>query len=123
MKRITVTLPDELAALVDRERRRRDVSAASVIRDAVEAHVRPHASNGGNRRVLRIAALGRGGGNVARNLEELLEAEAQSREALDAMMYGTSRERLLASESTTRPNGVNADAQSVLADSSNPPTS
>ena len=35
MKRITVTLPDELAAWVDQERRRRDVSAATVIRDAI----------------------------------------------------------------------------------------
>jgi Arc/MetJ-type ribon-helix-helix transcriptional regulator len=41
MKRITVTLPDELATLVDRERRRRDVSAATVIRDAIEARLAP----------------------------------------------------------------------------------
>jgi hypothetical protein len=36
MKRTTITLPDQLAALVDRERRRRDVSGATVIREAVE---------------------------------------------------------------------------------------
>lgn len=92
MKRITVTLPDELAERVDRERRRRDVSAATVIRDAVEAHVSPQTSNGTTRRVLRIAALGRGGGNVAEHMEEILAADARSREGLDAMMYGTSPE-------------------------------
>jgi len=40
MKRTTVVLPDELAARLDQERRRRDVSAASIIREAVERYFR-----------------------------------------------------------------------------------
>lgn len=40
MKRITIVVPDELNALVQQERRRRDVSAATVIRDALEAYFR-----------------------------------------------------------------------------------
>lgn len=114
MKRITVTLPDELAEWIDRERRRRDVSAASVIRDALEEHVRPQASNGTNRRVLRIAALGRGGGNVAEHMEEILAADARSREGLDAMMYGTSRETL------HRSTGGDADTQTPPIEPSDP---
>ncbi len=38
MKRTTVVLPDHLAALLDEERRRRDVSTAMIIREAVERY-------------------------------------------------------------------------------------
>jgi hypothetical protein len=38
MKRTTVVLPDELAERLDLERRRRDVSTASIIREAVERY-------------------------------------------------------------------------------------
>jgi len=40
MRRITIMVPDELNALVQQERRRRDVSAATDIRDALEAYFR-----------------------------------------------------------------------------------
>jgi len=39
MKRTTVVLPDELAIRLDRERRRRDVSTATIIREAVERYL------------------------------------------------------------------------------------
>jgi hypothetical protein len=38
MKRITVSIPNELAEKIDVERRKRDVSAATVIREAVAAY-------------------------------------------------------------------------------------
>ena len=40
MKRITLVIPDQLNALVQHERRRRDVSAARIIRDALETYFR-----------------------------------------------------------------------------------
>lgn len=38
MKRTTILLPDDLAYLLERERRRRGVSAAAIVREAVAAH-------------------------------------------------------------------------------------
>jgi Arc/MetJ-type ribon-helix-helix transcriptional regulator len=59
MKRITVTLPDELVTLIDRERRRRDVSAATVIRDAIAAQIQStNGSPSEARRELSIVGLG-----------------------------------------------------------------
>ena len=39
MRRTTVLLPDDLAALVDQERRRRDVSTAEIIREALQQYL------------------------------------------------------------------------------------
>lgn len=39
MKRTTITLPDELAAAVEREAHRRRVSLFAVVREALVAHV------------------------------------------------------------------------------------
>ncbi|HET9242428.1 MAG TPA: ribbon-helix-helix protein, CopG family [Gaiella sp.] len=41
MKRTTIMLPDETAARVAREARRRGVSVAAVVREAVEEHLPP----------------------------------------------------------------------------------
>jgi hypothetical protein len=41
MKRITISLPDHLAALLDYERRRRDVPASAVVREALSAMLAP----------------------------------------------------------------------------------
>ena len=38
MKRITLVVSDDLNALIQQERRRRDVSAATVIREALEGY-------------------------------------------------------------------------------------
>lgn len=70
MKRTTVVLPDDLAALVERERQRQGVSAAALVRAALRAYV------GEQRRPLAIAALGRSGErNVAREAEAILARE------------------------------------------------
>ena len=41
MKRITITLPDELALMLDREAWRQDTSVSDVVRRALTAHLQP----------------------------------------------------------------------------------
>ena len=72
MKRITLVIPDELNTLLQAERRRRDVSAAAVVRDALEAYFR--IGNAASR--LSIIGIGASGyRDTARNFEEILEQE------------------------------------------------
>jgi len=74
MRRITVTLPDDLTDALDRESRRRSQSASAVTRDALSEYLgigRPD-----DRRELPFAALGRSGhAGTAREMEDLLERE------------------------------------------------
>jgi predicted transcriptional regulator len=73
MKRITISLPDDLAAALEREARRRRIPVSQVAREAIEARLgrttdRP--------REIPFAGLGRSGHrSTARNVEEILEAE------------------------------------------------
>jgi hypothetical protein len=74
MKRITLVIPDDLNALIQQERRRRDVSAATVIRDALEAYL------GGSDQPREIpwAGVGRSGrSDIAARAEEILEQDWQ----------------------------------------------
>ena len=72
MKRITIVVPDELNALLQEERRRRDVPTAEVVRDALEAYL---VKKDGPRR-LSFAALGRSGRHdISERVEEILDAE------------------------------------------------
>jgi hypothetical protein len=87
MKRTTIMLPDDLAQLVDRERRRRDVSAAAVIREAVEAYFAPPAEPK-RYSFIGIANSGGGGEFSAATIEEWLAREASSEEAYNRMKYG-----------------------------------
>lgn len=71
MRRTTISLPDELAAALEREARRRSTSASGIARDALAAYL----GIGGpdDRRELPFAALGRSGHtDTAREMEELL---------------------------------------------------
>ncbi len=72
MKRITLVLPDELNTLVQQERRRRDVSAATVIRDALEAYFRVSTEP---KRLSFIGIGDSGFRDTARNFEAILEQE------------------------------------------------
>lgn len=70
MKRTTIVLTDELAALIEAERRRRGSSAAAIVREALVGYFddRP--------KVLAIAALGRSGHHhTARDAEAILARE------------------------------------------------
>jgi hypothetical protein len=72
MKRITLVIPDELNALIQQERRRRDVSVATVIREALEAHF------GGldQPREIPWAGIGRScRSDIAARVEEILEQD------------------------------------------------
>ena len=72
MKRITFVVPDDLNALLEDERRRRDVPAAEVIREALATYltsdqVRPH---------LPFIGLGHSGfHDTARNIDAILDEE------------------------------------------------
>ena len=70
MKRTTIVLPDDLAALLDWERRRRGVSAAEVVREALDAYLnRPTGP-------LPFIGIGRSGErDVADHGEEILDQE------------------------------------------------
>jgi len=73
MKRTTVSLPDDLAATLAREARRRNVSASAITRDALAQHL---GLGGGEPRVLPFAALGHSGHrSTAREMEELIATE------------------------------------------------
>jgi Ribbon-helix-helix protein, copG family len=73
MKRTTVSLPDDLAAALVREARRRNRSASEITRDALAQHLGFAA---GEPRSVPFAALGRSGHRTtARDMEGLLAAE------------------------------------------------
>jgi len=71
MKRLTISVPDELAARLEREATRRRTSVSEVLRTAAVDHL------GLNRpRELPFASLGRSGhSNVAEDMEELIARE------------------------------------------------
>jgi Arc/MetJ-type ribon-helix-helix transcriptional regulator len=73
MKRTTVSLPDDLAQALEREARRRSVSASEITRDALSKHL---GLTAGEPRELPFAALGRSGHKTTgRDMEELLAQE------------------------------------------------
>lgn len=73
MKRTTISLPDDLAAALEREAYRRRVPVSQVAREAIQARLgRPPEG----RRTLPFASLGRSGHHsTARDLEAILAAE------------------------------------------------
>ena len=72
MKRTTIRPPDDLAAALEREARRRGIPVSQVARDAIEARL----GRGAGPRTLPFAALGRSGHRTtARDVEDILEAE------------------------------------------------
>jgi len=74
MRRTTVSLPDELADALERESRRRAVSASAIARDALTQYL--GLGRAGDQRELPFAAVGRSGHrSTARDMEELLERE------------------------------------------------
>jgi metal-responsive CopG/Arc/MetJ family transcriptional regulator len=73
MKRTTVSLPDDLAAALAREARRRNRSVSEITRDALAAHLGLVADEPRN---VPFAGVGRSGHrNTAREMEELLARE------------------------------------------------
>lgn len=70
MKRTTILLPDDLAYLIDRERRRRGVSTAVIVREAVAAHFNISSEP----RHIPFAALGSSGlSDIGENFEQYLD--------------------------------------------------
>ncbi len=74
MKRITISLPDDLGAAVEREARRRRVPVSQVIRERLETGTDQDA------RVISFAAIGRSGRrSTARNAEAILAKDLARR--------------------------------------------
>jgi predicted transcriptional regulator len=77
MKRTTISLPDELAAAVEREARRRRVPVSQLAREAFEARYGVR----GGRRELPFAALGRSGtATTAQDAEQILAERWRARD-------------------------------------------
>jgi hypothetical protein len=73
MKRTTVSLPDDLAAALAREARRRDRSASDITREALERHL---GLGGELPRDIPFAAIGRSGQpTTGRDMEDLIDRE------------------------------------------------
>jgi hypothetical protein len=76
MKRITISLPDDLAAALERESQRERMSVSEIARKAIEAKLRPLPIVDGKRQIPFIG-IGRseGDGNIARDMEEIMARE------------------------------------------------
>jgi Arc/MetJ-type ribon-helix-helix transcriptional regulator len=73
MKRTTVVLPDELSTMLERERRRRGVSAAEIVREALTIYL----GATDQPRHIPFAALGNSGQrDTGRRLREILRSES-----------------------------------------------
>lgn len=74
MRRTTVSLPDDLAAALERESRRRSIPVSAIAREALVMHLglgRPE-----QQRELPFAAVGGSGANsTGRDMELLIERE------------------------------------------------
>ena len=73
MQRTTISLPDDLAAALKREARRRRVAVSQIAREALEAKL---GRVQGGKRVIPFASLGNSGHtSTARDMEEIMRAE------------------------------------------------
>lgn len=73
MKRTTISLSDDLAAILARESRRRNISTSEITRDALAEYL---GLTPGKPREVPFAALGRSGHRTtARDIEDLLARE------------------------------------------------
>ena len=71
MRRTTISLPDELAAALEREARRRRTPVSQIVRESIEQRLGRHGA-----RELPFAALGRSGHRTtARDAESILADE------------------------------------------------
>ena len=75
MKRTTVLLPDELAALLDYERRRRDVPASAVVREALERYLTPGRSGARDDPRFAFFGAGRSGQEGRPGIAETIEEQ------------------------------------------------
>jgi CubicO group peptidase (beta-lactamase class C family) len=74
MRRTTISLPDEIAAALEREARRQSLPVSAIARDAIAAHL--GFGNTDNERALPFASVGKSGlSTTARDMEVLLQRE------------------------------------------------
>ena len=83
MKRITISLPDDLAAALARESRGEGTSVSEIARRAIEAKLRPLPVVDG-KRVIPFAGVGHSGhGTIARDMEEIMTRERTVENLID----------------------------------------
>jgi metal-responsive CopG/Arc/MetJ family transcriptional regulator len=83
MKRITISLPDDLAAALERESERERTSVSAIARKAIQARLRPLKIVDGKREV-PFASLGSSGyRNTARDMEEIMAKEWTKENLID----------------------------------------
>jgi hypothetical protein len=83
MKRITISLPEDLAVALQRESQRERTSVSEIARRAIEAKLRPLPIVDG-KRVIPFAGLGHSGhGNLARDMEEIMAKEWTKENLID----------------------------------------
>ena len=83
MKRITISLPDDLAAALERESRRERASVSEIVRKAIEARLRPLPIVDGKRQI-PFAALGRSGyTDTSERIDEILAEEWTKENLID----------------------------------------
>ena len=81
MKRITISLSEELAAALERESRRKQVSVSEIAREAIEAKLSPLPIIDGKRQIPFIGIGHSGHTDIAERMEEIM-AEEWTRENL-----------------------------------------
>jgi predicted transcriptional regulator len=74
MKRTTISLPDDLAAALDREARRCGTSVSHIAREAIEVRLRRDAAAKERRRAF-ISLFRSGHGSLSTDHEEILREE------------------------------------------------
>ena len=78
MKRTTILLPDDLAALLERERRRRDVPVSAVVREALTQYLTdgPHGEDAPRFSFIGAGHSGQtGAAPLSERVEEILTRE------------------------------------------------
>jgi predicted transcriptional regulator len=79
MQRITISLPDNVAAALEREARRRKQPVSQIAREAIEARLKI-----GQKRVISFAGIISGPPDLAANFDEYLAAARASDPNLDS---------------------------------------
>jgi ribbon-helix-helix CopG family protein len=83
MKRITISLPEDLAAALERESRREGTSVSEIARKAIEARLRPFPVVDGKRQIPFIGIGRSGHTDISERIDEILAEEWTKENLID----------------------------------------
>jgi hypothetical protein len=83
MKRITISLPDDLAAALEREARQEHKPVSEIARTAIEARLHRLPIVDGKRQIPFIGIGHSGHGTLARDMEDIMEQEWTKENMID----------------------------------------